>query len=144
MTKLENFSIHFWNDLNVDYFNFLALKMFPLKIYLKDYYKLTDQEIKEYEDYIENEVYSNTKQNCAKKAKEISTIGIELFKKKFWFEKEDIQRHWNRLEEEEIDALFKKYRAEYLELFDCFKLFKIIKNPLKQCKYKLILNRSEI
>jgi hypothetical protein len=131
--KLENFSSNFWIDFNNDYFNYFAVKMFPLKNYLRDFYRMSNEEIIDFARYVESEVYNNIKKDISKRTKEISTIAVDLFKKKFWFEKENIQRNWNRLEEDEIIALYKKTKAEFADLFETFKLFRVPKNPL-QCK----------
>ena len=38
------------------------------------------------------------------------------------------QRNWNRYEEEDIDKLFKETRAEYIDIFENFKSFNVLKN----------------
>jgi hypothetical protein len=93
---------------------------------------MSQEEILEFCKYVEAEVYNNTKREITKKSREISSLAVDLFKKKFWYEKEE-QRNWNRLEEEEIDNLFKKYRSEFVDLFEVFRTFKVVKSPLK-CK----------
>ncbi len=130
---IENFSLNFWTELNNDYLNCIAVKMFPLKNYLQIFYNLTNEEIVEYASKIECEVYENLRKEITKRIKEISSIAIELFRKQFWYEKENIQRNWNRLEEEEVDYLFKKCKKELSEIFENFKILKIIRNPL-YCK----------
>ncbi len=127
---IDNFSLNFWYDLNNDYLNYFAIKMFPLKNYLQIYYKSTNEEINEYAAKIETEVYENIKKELIKRSKEISTIAIDLFKKKFWYEKENVQRNWNRLEDDHIDILFKKCKSELTDIFETLKIFRIIKNPL--------------
>jgi hypothetical protein len=134
ISKLENFTPKFWVDFNADYFNFLALKMFPLKNYLRDFYRMRDEEIFEFSINVETEVYNSIKKDILKRTKEISSIAVELFKKKFWYEKDNNQRQWHRIEEEEIDNLFKKFRNEYNDLFEQFKFFRVVRYPLK-CKY---------
>jgi hypothetical protein len=129
INKIETFTSKFWVDFNSDYIHFFAIKMFPLKTYLKDYYNMSHEEILEFCRYIEAEIYNITKREITKKSREISTLAVELFKKNFWYEKEE-QRNWNRLEEEDIDNLFKKYRGEYVDLFEVFRTFKIVKSPL--------------
>lgn len=79
---------------------------------------------------IENEVYSSLKRDFSKRTKEISNISVELFKNKFWYHS-GVQRSWNRMEEDEIDNLFKSCRKELGEIFETFKTYKMIKNPLK-------------
>lgn len=130
MKAIENFSNNFWIDLNNDYLNCIACKMFPLKNYLQIFYKFSNEEIVEYTAKIESEVYENLKKETNKRSKDIYSIAVELFRKKFWFEKDKIQRNWNRLEDDEIDILFKKCKSELNEIFENFKLFKIIRNPL--------------
>jgi hypothetical protein len=129
--KLDDFSNKFWIEVNTEYFQFFAVKMFPLKVFLRDFYRMTDQEIAEYANQIESDVYSNIKKDFQKKTKEISSLAVEIFKKKFWYVEGNVQRDWNRIDEEEMDNLFKKYRAELSEIFDTFKFFRLIKHPLK-------------
>jgi hypothetical protein len=131
ISKIENFSSTFWKDVNYEYFQYFAAKMFPLKNFLREYYNMNNEEIIEFAKIIETEVYNNIKKDFSKKTKEISAIGIDIFKKRFWYEKENVQRMWNRLEEEEIETLYKKHRGELTDLFDNLKFLKIIKNPLK-------------
>ena len=104
--------------------------MFPLKNYLQVYYKSSNEEINEYAGKIEIEVYENLKKELTKRSKEISAIAIDLFRKKFWYEKENVQRNWNRLQDDEIDALFKKSKNELTDIFETLKTFRIIRNPL--------------
>jgi hypothetical protein len=107
--------------------------MFPLKNYLRDFYHLQDDEIYEFAQRIENEVYNSLKKEFSKNTKEIASTAVELFRKKFWYEKDNVARSWNRIENEEIDNLFKKCRSELIDLFETFKTLKIPKNPL-DCK----------
>jgi hypothetical protein len=130
---IDSFDINFWIDLNKDYLNCLAVKMFPLKNYLQIYYRFSNEEILEFATKIEIEVYENLKKEITKRCKDISTLAIELFRKKFCYEKENIQRNWNRLEDEQIDSLFKRCKSELTEIFDTFKIFRIVKNSL-YCK----------
>jgi len=132
INKIETFSSNFWVDFNRDYLSFFAIKIFPLKTYLKEFYNMSLEEIIEFCKYVEADVYNNTKTAITKKSREISSLSVELFKKKFWYEKEE-QRNWNKLEEEDIDNLFKKHRGELVDLFDVFRTFKVLKCPLK-CK----------
>jgi hypothetical protein len=128
--KIENFSLNFWTDLNTDYLNYVACTMFQLRDYLETKYKLCNEEITEYVSRIEIEVYENLKKEITIRSKEISHIAIDLFRKKFWYERENIQRNWNRLKDEEIDNLFKECKSKLNEIFENFKNFKIIRNTL--------------
>jgi hypothetical protein len=105
--------------------------MFPMKNYLKDFYKMSDEEILVYAKKIEIEVYNNVKKDFLRKSKEISGWAVELFKKKFWFINGNQQRVWNRMEDDEIDNLFKKNRNEFSDMFDTFKCFKLC-SPFKR------------
>lgn len=92
---------------------------------------MDNAEFTEYAKTIENDIYNSIKKDFDKKTKEIASIGIELFRKKFWYEKETEPRIWNKLEDEQIDNLFKKYRLELSDLFEVLKYFKVPKSPLK-------------
>lgn len=87
----------------------------------------------------------------------------DLFKKRFWYEENGEVRNWNRYEEEEIDNLFKSTRADYIDIFENFKSFNVVKNlidliyidneeeivstidgRLKSEKFDILLNKNEI
>ncbi len=86
---------------------------------------MSNEDIISFSKQIEVEVYNNIKKDFSRKTKEISTFAVELFRKKFWYESERQPRNWNRLEESEIDVLFKKCRVEFADIFDIFKSFKV-------------------
>ena len=71
----------------------------------------------EFVDYareIEVELYNLTSTQLNKKFKEISSFITEIFKKKFWNDDKGVPRIWNRVEENEIDVLYKKYKDEVI------------------------------
>ncbi len=98
---------------------------------------MSNEDIDEFANYVESEIYSNLKKDIIRKTKEISSIAVDLFKKKFWYEGENIQRNWNKLDDEDIDFLFKKFRGEYSDIFETFKIFRLVKNPLRCKEYYL-------
>jgi hypothetical protein len=104
--------------------------MFPLKSYLRDFYKLSNEDIEDFAKHVESEIYSKLKTDIQRKTKEISTLAVDLFKKKFWYDEENVKRNWNKLDDDEIDSLFKKFRAEYADIFETFKFFRLLKSPL--------------
>jgi hypothetical protein len=79
---------------------------------------------------VENDIYAAIKKDFVKKLKEISNYASESFKKGFWYN-EGIPRMWNKMTESEIDQLFEKYKGENSIIFDMFKEFRLVKNPLK-------------
>lgn len=93
---------------------------------------MEEDEYIEYAKEIENEVYQSVKSEFARKLKEISSFAIDLFKKKFWYEN-GIPRIWNRMEESDIDSLYKQYKNETADLFENFRHYLVLRNPLK-CK----------
>ena len=120
---------NFWEKYNELYCNFFYLKIFPLKIYLKECFNLEKNEIKNYLNEIEDSIYDHIKKNIQGNIKEISQILVDLFKKKFWFDENGSVKNWNRFEEIQIDMNFKKIRNNYINIFDEFKNFSVIKNP---------------
>jgi hypothetical protein len=54
---------------------------------------MSNEDIEEFIKSIESEVFNNTKKEIIKKTKEISSIAVDLFKKKFWFAKDNEQRN---------------------------------------------------
>ncbi len=134
-TSIENYSKekNFWKDFNENYLNHFCLKIFPLRIYLRDSYDCQKEEILEIMKYIQDKIYNDTKKNISKNMRDISSKIIEQFRKKFWYEpKSDYQeaKNWDRYEELEIDILFKKLRDEYMPIFEQLKYFELIKDIL--------------
>lgn len=135
-TCLENNTSHFWENFNEKYILFFFSKIYPLQLFLKEFYGITDEELTEMLQSIESEVFSTIKKNFSGKIKNASDLIIDLFKSKFWNENNEM-RNWNKYEEEEIDSLFKKIRNEYMELLDQIKILKVNPHPL------LIVNLNE-
>jgi hypothetical protein len=133
---LENYSSDFWIEFNKEYLSYVYAKLLPMRKYLSDYYKLNNDEFVEYSNSIESELYQGIKKDFSKKVKDISNIVIDLFKKDFWFDKGN-QRNWNKIEEDDIDNLFKQVRSKYNDLFENLRYLKIMRSPLKR-KYFLI------
>ena len=133
--SIENYSKekNFWKDFNENYLNHFCLKMFPLRVYLKDNFNCQNEEISEIFKYIQEKIFNDTKKNITKNMRDISTKIVDQFKKKFWYEPKsnynDV-KNWDRYEEIEIDLLFKKLRDEYLPVFEQLKYFELIKDIL--------------
>ena len=133
--SIENYSKekNFWKDFNENYLNHFCLKMFPLRVYLKDNFNCQNEEISEIFKYIQEKIFNDTKKNITKNMRDISTKIVEQFKKRFWYEpKSNYQdpKNWNAYEEIEIDLMFKKLREEYLPVFEQLKYFELIKDIL--------------
>lgn len=129
-TCLENNTSNFWEIFNEKYILFFFSKIYPLQVFLKEFYGITDEELTEMLQSIESEVFSTIKKNFSGKIKNAADLIIDLFKSKFWNENNEM-RNWNKYEEEEIDSLFKKIRNEYMELLDQIKIFKVNPHPLR-------------
>ena len=130
---LDNYSKdkNFWKDLNEKYLNHFCLKMFPLKIYLKENFNCKNEEILEIFNYIQEKIFNDTKKSISKNMRDISQKIVDQFKKKFWYEpKTNYQeaKNWNKYEELEIDVLFKKLRSDYLPVFEQLKHFELMKD----------------
>ena len=82
---------------------------------------------------IENEIFTSIKKDLYKKTREISNYAVESFRKNFWYD-EGIPRVWNKLGEGDVDKLFNKLQNENLYVFELFKKFKLLANPLN-CKF---------
>ena len=130
---LDNYSKdkNFWKDLNEKYLNHFCLKMFPLKIYLKENFNCKNEEILEIFNYIQEKIFNDTKKSISKNMRDISQKIVDQFKKKFWYEpKTNYQeaKNWNKYEVIEIDVLFKKLRSDYLPVFEQLKYFELMKD----------------
>jgi hypothetical protein len=131
---LEGYDKCFWVNVNKDYCTFVWTKMLPMRRYLTDYFRLEDHEFLNWADEIENELYNSLKKEFIKKSRDLPDKAVELFRKDFWYEGGNVQRNWNKMKDEDIDSLFKTCRAQYLDLFEDLKLYKLIKSPLKRKK----------
>jgi hypothetical protein len=69
--------------------------------------------------------------------KEISNYAVESFRKKFWYD-EGIPRVWNKIDESDIDKFYNQFNKENQYIFELFRKFKLISNPLA-CKLLLII-----
>ena len=61
--SLETYSKEkdFWKDVNENYVNHFSLKMFPLRVYLKQNYNCENEEISEMCNSIQEKIYEDTK-----------------------------------------------------------------------------------
>ena len=133
--SIENYSKekNFWKDFNENYLNHFCLKMFPLRVYLKDNFNCQNEEISEIFNYIQDKIFNDTKKNITKNMRDISGKIVDQFRKKFWYEPKSNYtevKNWDRYEELEIDLLFKKLREEYLPVFEQLKHFELMKDIL--------------
>jgi hypothetical protein len=100
---------------------------------------MDDREFVPYVQEIENEIYLLLKKDFYKKiVKEISNYAVESFRKNFWYD-EGIPRVWNKMSEDEIDRLYEKFTIQNHYMFDIFKEFKLLSNPLK-CNIKCLID----
>ena len=75
---------------------------------------MTYNEFVEYSREIEEELHNLTYLQLNKKFKEISSIATEFFRKKFWNDINGVPRVWNRIDENEIDTLYKNFKLEVI------------------------------
>ena len=161
--SLNNYKKNFWNDFNKAYLECLTAKFRSLENYLIETFKLTKEESNEILSSIQNELYDSTKKAWKTQIRDKLDVVKDLFKKRFWYEENGEVRNWNRYEEEEIDNLFKSTRADYIDIFENFKSFNVVKNlidliyidneeeivstidgRLKSEKFDILLNKNEI
>ena len=93
---------------------------------------MDDKEFVPFIQEVENEIYLSLKKDLYRKMKEISNFAVESFRKQFWYD-EGIPRNWNQIDEGEINTLYAKFLKENYFVFDLFKTFNLLRNPLK-CK----------
>ena len=122
-STLENYNGEdFWKQFNISYSRYFFLKIFNSRFFLLSSFKLTNEQLMNYLTEIEKEVYENLKKECLKKTKEICSISINLFKKRF------NENNIKNLSQEQIYNLYKQLRTNYFNLFEQLKLFKIVRN----------------
>jgi len=132
--RIDNISDNFWYDFNKEYTLFSLMSIKPFKQSLIEFYKLSEDDTIETISKLEDELYNITFKTIEKKAKDLSTITVEKFKQNFWYE-ESLPRKWQRIEETKIDELFVISKKKGEALLLVFNEFKLLKNPLKICKY---------
>ena len=127
---LSNYKQKFWVDFNKAYLECLALKFRSLDKYLIETFKLSKEESNKLLTSIQSELYDATKKAWRTQLRDKLEVVKELFRNKFWYEQTSLNepRNWNRYEEEDIDKLFKETRAEYIDIFENFKSFNVLKN----------------
>lgn len=82
---------------------------------------------------IESEVYLAVRKDINKRLKDLPNYAIDNFKNSFMNE-DGLPRDWIKIEESQISKLFTQEKKQNAKVFELFKQFKLIKNPLK-CKY---------
>ncbi len=99
---------------------------------MREYYKLEDKEFIPFIQEVEKDIHNSTKKDLIKKMKEISNYAVESFRKKFWYD-EGIPRVWNKIDESDIDKIYNQFNKENQYIFELFRKFKLISNPVS-CK----------
>jgi hypothetical protein len=96
---------------------------------------MDEREFVPYAITIEDSLHTSMKKEFSKRLKELPSFVMEAFRRKFWTE-DGIPRAWRKMSEGEIESLFEVCRKENYYAFEIFKVFKIIKSPLK-CKFSI-------
>ena len=136
--RLEEITPDFWLDFNQEYLSHFNSIIFGLKDYLKEYYKFEEKEFVPFIQEVEKDIHLSAKKDLYKKMKDISNYAVESFRKNFWYD-EGIPRVWNKIDESEIEKLYNKLNTENQYVFELFRKFKLLNNPLK-CKQIFISN----
>jgi hypothetical protein len=108
---------------------------------LLEFYGLSDIECIKYFESIDEQVFEAIKNNFTKKTQEISSLAVDFFKNRFWYEENGEQKIWSKYDDSVIDSTYKQIRSEMLKVFDSFKYLKTFKHPLR-CKkrIKILIN----
>jgi hypothetical protein len=130
--KLEEINENFWIGLNEELFTHFNSIVLAYRESLIVFFKMEDREFIPMAVSIEDNIYNSLKKDFHKKLKDIPNFLKESFRRRFWYE-ESIPRTWNKMNEGEIDKLFERVKNENEFVFDLFREFKLLKNPLK-CK----------
>lgn len=77
---------------------------------------MSQNEFIEFSREMEEELFNQTQSHLNKKFKEISSFAAEVFRKKFWNTDLGVPRQWNRVEESEIESLYKQYKNEVYKI----------------------------
>lgn len=131
--KFERIDENFWSEVNLELIKTFQRNLIPLKISLIEDFKLVAEEADKLLEEIEIELFNLSFKTVEKKTKDFSSTAVEYFKKHFWFD-EGLPRKWNRIEEPEIDLLFKSSKKRVEGLFQIFSEFRVLKLPLKTSK----------
>ncbi|MCQ2819971.1 MAG: hypothetical protein MJ252_22115 [archaeon] len=127
---------NFWQDYNKNYVSTFFGKVAPLKNYLTDIYNLSPEEADNFLSEVELDIYKKIKSELSKNSKEIGRVALDDFKQKFWYEENGDVKNWNKYSEDAINDSFRILRTPFIELFDQFKNFNFIRNPLEMTDLK--------
>lgn len=125
---------NFWHQLNTEYAKLIFNKLSAFKQTLMDYYRMDENAITDTLQSLEKEIYDITIKEINKRVKEISSFAIDYFKKIFLYDNK-LPRNWQRLQEIEIDELYKKSYSKTDIIFEMFSHIKILKSPVFLSKF---------
>ena len=132
--KFEMITNDFWIEFMQEIFLLITQNLLAQKIYLTQIYKTTEEEYVKFADILEEQIYTDIKNQFKQQLPTFPNTQIDNFKKDFWYI-DGIPKVWNKRTINQINFEYKEISEKYKKTFELLKTLKIIKNPIQLCQY---------
>ena len=132
--KLEMITSEFWVEFMQEIFLIVSQNILAQREYLTQTYKITEEEFLNFVNVLEEQIYTNIKNQFNQQLPGFPNIQIDNFKKDFWYN-DGIPKVWNKKPINQISYEFKQASEKYKKTFELMKKLRVIKHPLMLCEY---------
>jgi hypothetical protein len=132
--KFEMITSEFWVEFMQEIFLLVSQNLLAQKIYLNQTYRMSDEDFKTFAINLEEEIYTNIKNQFNQQLPNFPNTQIDNFKKDFWYV-DGIPKVWNKRTVTQINLDYKEVNEKYKKSFELLRKLKIIKHPLELCEY---------
>ena len=139
--KFEMITNEFWIEFMQEIFLLITQNLLAQKNYLTQTYKTTEEEYEKFVDLLEEQIYTDIKNQFKQQLPTFPNTQIDNFKKDFWYI-DGIPKVWNKRTVTQITAEYKETSEKYKKTFELLKKLKIIKHPIQLCQYGKIPNEE--
>ena len=139
--KFEMITNDFWIEFMQEIFLLITQNLLAQKNYLSQTYKTTEEEYVKFVDLLEEQIYTDIKNQFKQQLPTFPNTQIDNFKKDFWYI-DGIPKVWNKRTVSQINAEYKETSEKYKKTFELLKKLRIIKHPIQLCQYGKIANEE--
>ena len=139
--KFEMITNDFWIEFMQEIFLLITQNLLAQKNYLSQTYKTTEEEYVKFVDLLEEQIYTDIKNQFKQQLPTFPNTQIDNFKKDFWYI-DGIPKVWNKRTVSQINAEYKETSEKYKKTFELLKKLRIIKHPIQLCQYGKIPNEE--
>jgi len=139
--KFEMITNDFWIEFMQEIFLLITQNLLAQKNYLAQTYKTTEEEYEKFVDLLEEQIYTDIKNQFKQQLPTFPNTQIDNFKKDFWYI-DGIPKVWNKRTVSQINAEYKETSEKYKKTFELLKKLRIIKHPIQLCQYGKIANEE--